>query len=161
LSRSWSDPKLTQPHDFTPVETEKEIVIYRGGWGFSLPDQHTVRINEAEKLVSVHMPQRGGTYSLERIEESDDELRVYVASGGPIVASALGELETGYPFPTIDVELDRLRARWERAGGARYEDRMHGDPGTRQQFEAWAAGDDYNTKTSQMRAMVREQERNA
>lgn len=150
---------MAEQGDFALVETEKEVVVYRGGWGFSLPQQHTVRVNSKEGLVSVHMPQRGGTYSLERIEETGDEMRVYVAPGGPIVSSALGDLETGYPFPTIDVELDRLRTRWERAGGARYEDRIHGDPGTRQKFESWAQGEGYDEHTTDMRAMVRELER--
>jgi hypothetical protein len=76
-------------------------------------------------------------------------------SGGPVAGHATGNLDAEYPFPTIDVELDRLRARWERAGGGRLEDRIHGDPTERQQFEAWAAGDDYNEKTTRMRQMIR------
>jgi hypothetical protein len=146
---------------FRRLESDKEIVVYRGGWGFSLPEQHTVHINGAGTQVAVNMPQRGGTYGLECIEETPDELRLYVAAGGPSSSHALGNLEASYPFPTIDVELDRLRARWERAGGARYEDRMQGDPGTRQKFEAWAAGDDFDEKTTRMREMVRELSRPA
>jgi hypothetical protein len=150
---------VTDRDAFKPLDTGKEIVLYRGGWGLSLPDQHTVRVNTKDGLVSIRMPQRGGTYSLEQIEETEDELRVHVARGEPIVSSALGNLETGYPFPTIDVEIDRLRARWDAAGGARYEDRIHGDPGTRQKFEAWGQGEGYDEHTTQMRAMVRELER--
>jgi hypothetical protein len=145
--------------DLAPLETEKEILVYRGGWGFSLPDQHTVRVHEKGNMVSVHMPQRGGTYSLERIRETDDELRVFVAPGGPIVAGSVGHVEPGYPFPTIDEELQHLRTRWEQAGGASLGDRIHGDPGARQQFEAWAQGDDYDAKTTRMRDAVRELER--
>jgi len=64
----------------------------------------------------------------------------------------------GYPFPEIQDELDRLRARWEQAGCARYEDRMYGDPRTRQQFEAWGH-ETHDEKTTEMRAMIRELER--
>ncbi len=142
---------------FVPLETPKEIVIYRGGWGFRLPDQHAVSINAEDAHVDLHMPQAGGVYELERVEETDDELRVYVRPGGPLVSTAMGTtIETGYPFPTIDEELERLRARWENAAGPRLEDPDRERRALRQRFEASAQGDDFDRRTERMRAMIRE-----
>lgn len=146
---------------FDLIRTEKEIVVYREGWGFSLPSSHTVKVNGRERLVQLAMPQAVGTYPLDRIEETDDELRLRVGAGGPLIASASGRVGPRYDFPTIDVELARLSARYERAGGAGRADVMHPGRLARQQFEAWAQGDDWDAKTSRMRAAVRELERAA
>jgi hypothetical protein len=142
---------------FIPLNTPKEIVVYRGGWGFSLPDQHEVSINADDGHVDLHMPQAGGVYELEGVEETDDETRVHVAPGGPIVGSAMGTtIPTEYPFPTIDIELQRLRARWENAGGPRLDDPDGELRALRQRFEASAQGDDFDRRTERMRAMIRE-----
>jgi len=140
------------------VSSAKQKVIYRGGWGFILPDTDRVDISDDGRSVSLSTPDRGGTYELERVDDSDpDELRIYVAPGAPSSGHALRDLPQEYPFPAINVELDRLRARWEAAGGPR-----GNDPGDRdaqlkwQAFEASAPGDSFDSRTARMRAMIRE-----
>jgi hypothetical protein len=151
---------VSEVNPYPLLQTDKEIVIYRGGWGFSLPRGHQVRVDPAGEYVSIRLPQAGGIYHLERVAEVGDELRVYV--GGQIGGSALHDLPMEYPFPTIDVELQRLRVRLEQAAGSAWEeDRTCGAPGpsVRQQFEAWAAGENYDQKTTRMRELARELER--
>jgi hypothetical protein len=129
---------------FRAPATEKEIVIYKESWGFRLPDQHVVLVNEVDRLVELATPERGATYHLKRVEETDAEYRVYV--GEPYgVGHAIGL--TGppeYPFPTISEELDRLRAAWL-AAGLRETD-----------FNAWAQGASYRSHTEYLRARIRE-----
>ena len=136
----------------------KQTIIYRGGWGFILPDQHAVEVSADGRSVSLSLPDRGGTYVLERVDDTDpDELRIYVAPGGPSSGHALRDLPREYPFPTINEELDRLRARWGAAGGP-----PGNDPGDRdgqllwQRFEASAPGDSFDSRTARMRRMIRE-----
>lgn len=128
---------------FVEPQTDKEIVVYRSGWGFRLPDQHTIRVNGVDRLIDVSMPQRGGTYTLERVEETDEEYRVHVAAGGPHSGHALGDLPAEYPFPTINEELERLRLAWL-AAGLRETD-----------FNAWAQGASWDSQTSAIRAQLR------
>ena len=128
---------------FVAPQTDKEIVVYRGGWGFRLPAQHTIRLNQEGELVAVSMPQRGGTYPLERVEETEDEFQVYVGPGGPSSGHALGDLPTEYPFPTIDEEIERLRLAWIGAG-LRETD-----------FNAWAQGASWDSHTTAIRARLR------
>ena len=104
------------------------------------------------------MPQATGIYELDRIEDTGDELHVHVGAG-ELVAAPTGRVGPGYSFPTIDVELARLSARYERAGGAGRADVMHPGRAARQQFESWAQGDDWDAKTTRMRAAIRELER--
>ena len=128
---------------FIEPKTEKEIVVYRGGWGFRLPAQHRIAINEQDRVADLHQPDRGGAYELERIEETDDELRIYV--GDPYgISVAVRPAEPGYPFPTIHEEMERLRAAWNNAGLPR------------QEFDAWAQGASYDSHTTRLRARLRE-----
>jgi hypothetical protein len=136
----------------------KQVVIYRGGWGFILPDQDVAKVSEDGQSIQLSTPDRGGTYTLERVDDSDpDELRIFVAPGGPSSGHSLRELPKEYPFPTINIELHRLRARWEAAGGSRGD-----DPGDRngqlerQRLEASALGDSWDSRTERMRKMIRE-----
>jgi hypothetical protein len=150
-------PEEESRNAFRPIEATKEIVIYRGGWGFVLPEKHSVAI-DGSRHVMLDMPQRGGTYHLAWLDDSDtEELRVHLGPGDPLIGHALGDLEAGYPFPTIAQELDRLRNRWDAAGGPRWEDRIYGDPGTRARFEL--SGNTYDEQTTRMRKMVRALER--
>lgn len=128
---------------FVEPQTDKEIVVYRGGWGFRLPSQHTILVNEGDRLVAVSMPQRGGTYTLERVEETGEEYRVHLAAGGPHSGHVLGDLPAEYPFPTIDEEIERLRLAWINAG-LRETD-----------FNAWAQGASRNSHTTAIRAQLR------
>ena len=100
---------MTDDEQFNPIETSKEIVIYRGGWGFLLPNGHAVRVNGARDRAAFETRDGcGGFYGLERIDDADpDELRVFVAPGGPSPTEAVAGLnDEGYPFPTMKVELD-------------------------------------------------------
>ena len=36
-----------EPSAFAFIDTEKEIVVYHSGWGFSLPSSHTVKSQRA------------------------------------------------------------------------------------------------------------------
>lgn len=134
--------RAQKPGLVEPV-TDKEIVVYRGGWGFRLPEQHTIHLNLTDNLVEISMPQRGGTYVLERSEETEDEFRVYVGPGGPLIGHAIGDLPAEYPFPAIDEELERLRHAWI-AAGLRETD-----------FNAWAQGAGWDSRTTAIRAQLR------
>lgn len=137
MSNSESERGFVEP------QTDKEIVVYRGGWGFRLPAQHTVQLNEIDGLVEVSMPQCGGAYTLERVEETDEEYRVHVAAGGPHSGHALGDLPVEYPFPAIEEEIERLRRAWISAG-LRETD-----------FDAWAQGASWDSHTSAIRSRLR------
>lgn len=129
---------------FRAPATEKAIVIYKESWGFRLPDQHMVHINEVDRLVELATPGRGATYHLERVEETEAEYRVYV--GGPYGISHGMSLTgpTEYPFPTISEELDRLRAAW-RGADLRETD-----------FNSWAQGASHSSHTGYLRTRIRE-----
>jgi hypothetical protein len=155
---------MTDGEQFTSLETSKEIVIYRGGWGFLLPNGHAVRVNGTRDRAAFDTREGGGGfYGLERIDDADpDELRLFVAPGGPSFTHAVtGQSEEGYPFPTMKVELDRLRARWERAVGQKLSDLDDAKARERQAFEASAPGDSFAIRTERMRGMIREQEKQA
>jgi hypothetical protein len=137
MSSRASEPGFVAP------DTDKEIVVFRGGWGFRLPEQHSIRVNEVDRLVDVSMPQRGGTYALDRVEETSDEYRVFVASGGPFSGHAVGDLPAEYPFPTIDEEIERLRISWINAGLSETD------------FNAWAQGASWDSHTSAIRSRLR------
>jgi hypothetical protein len=142
---------------FRPIETAREIVIYRGGWGFVLPEQDSVAIDRRLLHVELSAPDRGGTYQLDWLDDSDpEELRVYVVAGEPLSGHAVGDLAPVYPFTTIRQELDRLRNRWEAAGGPLWESSLLRDR-TRAKFEASALS--YDEQTSRMRQLVRGLER--
>jgi hypothetical protein len=128
---------------FTEPRTAGEIVIYRGGWGFRLPAQHRVSIDEEKQLVQLSQPDRGGIYELQQVDETASEFRIQV--GDPYgISHATGTTEPpGYPFPTIDDELARLRAAWKSAGLPEHE------------FEAWAQGATYDSHTTHIRARLR------
>jgi hypothetical protein len=117
-------------------------VVYKNGWGFRLPAQHSVRLSSDGKFVSLDMPQRGSTHFLERIEETDDEYRIYV--GGFVMGHAVGDLETRYPFPQRDEELHRLGEDIVKAGGDRSE------------VTAWAQGASNDSQTAAARKKLRE-----
>lgn len=128
--------------EFLKPKTEKEIVVYRERsklFGFRLPDQHRLHVNEEENAISLSTPQRGGTYVLTRSEETDAELRYYVGAG-PSIAHALGDLAAEYPFPEIQHELQRLKTDIEAAGG---------NPAI---VDAWAQGASHDSHTSRLRA---------
>src|SRR5437763_1144194 len=102
------------------------------------PARVRLAMNVARRLVEAVSAGRGGFYIVERISQTDDEYRISV--GGPTLGNVgpgntLDLVAEEYPFPTIDVELERLRNEWMRLGG------------TAEEFNAWAPGDDYDSKT--------------
>ena len=91
------------------------------------------------------------------LDENTDAFRIYAAPGGPSSGHAVADMSTEYPFPTIDVELERLRARWEAAGGPRGDDSANREGQlARQRFEASAPGDSWDSRTARMRRLIRE-----
>jgi hypothetical protein len=133
----------------SPLDDGRDVVIYpRGGdWGFQLPEQHTVTINEEQNLVYLAIPDHGSGYRLERIEETPGELRVYL--GLPTDdAHAIGTGRVpalrAYSFPQIQHELERLKTDLVNLGGSR------------QEAEAWAQGASYDSHTERLRARIRE-----
>jgi hypothetical protein len=69
-------------HATSPLDDGRDIVIYPAGvgWGFRLPPQHTATINEPLRLVYLATPDHGSGYRLERLEESDSELRIHIGA---------------------------------------------------------------------------------
>ena len=62
-------------HATSPLDDGRDVVIYPTGvgWGFRLPPQHTVTINEALGIVHLATPDHGSGYRLERLEEKEGE----------------------------------------------------------------------------------------
>ena len=155
---------MTDDDRFNPIETAKQVVVYRGGWGFLLPNGHTVRVNRANDRAELNTRDGGGGfYELERIDDAHpDELRLFVGPGSPSSTPAsAGQSDAGYPFPTMKVEIDRLRARWGHAVGPMQSDLDDPKARERQAFEASAHGDSFAIRTERMRAMISEQEKQA
>ena len=80
------------------VETTKTVVVYHGNQSFPLPAEHEAKIGKKERHVSLHAHERHGTYALDRVEQTDEEYRIYLASSElhPDADSS----EQGYPFPS-------------------------------------------------------------
>jgi hypothetical protein len=136
---------------FARKEHDQLKKLTLSGWGFRLPDQHRVLLDREAQMVVLAIPDRGAFYKFEGIEETGEEYRIKVGEQtfGSWGAASLDFVEEAYPFPTIDVELMRLRADWDNLGG---------DP---QEFEAWQQRDElggdetYDSKTSRLRAAIR------
>lgn len=136
-------------HATSPLEDGRDVVVYptRGGWGFRLPAQHTITVNEELGLVYLATPDHGSGYRLEHLEESVGEIRVRV--GDPTDdAHAVGGGRVpalrAYAFPRIQDELSRLKSDLVHLGGRE------------QEANAWAQGASYDSHTTWLRARIRE-----
>lgn len=123
-------------HGYGPPATQKEVVIYKGGWGFRLPDQHRALLNRDGSTVSVSTPDRGGIYYVDRVDETEDEFRIHV--GDQYSGHGLSNLPTRYPFPSIDDELSRLTSDYNARRAAATPDAPVG----------WAQGASYDSHTN-------------
>lgn len=140
---------MTLEHASSPLPDGRDVVIYpRGaGWGFRLPEQHTITLDKDEHRVYLAIPDHGSGFALERIEEAPGELRVHL--GFPTTdAHAVGTGRVpplrAYSFPRIQDELERLKRDLLKQGGKE------------QEANAWAQGASHDSHTQSLRAKVRE-----
>jgi hypothetical protein len=132
---------------------EREIVVRRPGadWSFTLPDQHTIDVDQDARLVSLGAPMQGSVFELAGVEQTDEESIVLLGAElgrhGPPGTGPKVPKVAGYPLPEIQDELDRLRARWDRAGLSP------------QEFGAYAPGSSHEDQLRRIRRQLRESTR--
>jgi hypothetical protein len=124
-------------------------VIYPAavGWGFRLPPQHTLTVNQALGLAYLATPGYGSGYRLDRFEETEGEVRIHIgAATNDAHAIGVGRVPDlrAYPFPRIQDELQRLTTELVNLGGSQ------------QEASAWAQGTSYDSHTAWLRARIRE-----
>lgn len=136
-------------HATSPLADGRDVVIYPAGkgWGFRLPEQHTININEDASTVYLATPDHGSGFRLARLEDAEGELRVHL--GHPTNdAHAVGTGQVpalrAYSFPQIQDELARLKTALTNAGGRA------------QEADAWAQGASYDSHSARLRAQIRE-----
>gem|GEM_PF-3419828 len=127
----------------------KETVVRRHGsdWSFTLPEQHSIRIDHQKGWVRLGTPSGGSTFLLNGLDETDGEAIVSlgdeVAGAGPVSVGPIVSDARGYPLPEIQDELERLRARWVRAGYPEHE------------FNAYSQGSTHEDQLRRIRARLR------
>lgn len=129
---------------------EREIVIRRSGasFAFSLPYGTAFEIDDSQDdrgrpLARIGVPGAAGeTVAVAQIVERDGEIEFIVESTG--VASSVGRQPPGYPWPQVQDEHERLRVRWEEAGGRPTD------------FLAWRQGASWDSQFAEWRARIRE-----
>jgi hypothetical protein len=100
---------------------KETIVRPRGDTPFHLPTGHTIELTADQRYASVSDGRNTTMFPVEKIEETDDEVIVCLGepsgSSGPLGSEWSGTATepTGYPLPTIDLELARLGVRWQEA----------------------------------------------
>ena len=76
----------------------------------------------SETHVQLSTPQAGSTFELQGKDADDEELTVFLGAElsrqGPTSVGVGVAEPSGYPIPSIQEELTRLRERWRRAGYA-------------------------------------------
>src|SRR5436190_827247 len=103
------------------VPRKETIVRPRGDTPFHLPAGHTIELTADQRYASVSDGRNSTMYPVEKIEETDDEVIVWLGapsgSSGPLESGWNGTAAepTGYPLPTIGLELARLGVRWQDA----------------------------------------------
>lgn len=128
---------------------EREIVIHRRGasFAFSLPYGNTFEIVDGQDehgrpLARISVPgAQGETVAVDEIIEREGEIEYVVEPTG--FASSVGAQPVGYPWPRVQDEHERLRVRWEAAGGRPTD------------FLAWAQGASYESQFRDWRARIR------
>src|SRR4051812_41149513 len=101
-------------HATSPLSDGRDVVIYPRGasFGFLLPAQHTITVNEDQQTVYLAIPDHGSDFVLERIEEAPGELRIHVgqpAGGAHAIGTGQVPPFRAYSFPRIEDELQRLK----------------------------------------------------
>jgi hypothetical protein len=138
-------------HATSPLPDGRDVVVYPRGasFGFVLPEQHTITVNEEQGTVYLAVPDHGSDFALKQIEEAAGEVRVFVgAPAGGAHAVGTGQVPPlrAYSFPQIQDELQRLKTRLVNSGGRA------------QEAEAWAQGASHDSHTERLRARIRELE---
>jgi len=131
----------------------REIVIRRcgGSFAFSLPHGNTFEIldsqdKRARLLARIGVPGAAGeTVAVAEIVERDGEIEYIVEPAG--VSSSVGRQPPGYSWPQVQDEHERLRVRWEAAGGRPTD------------FLAWRQGASWDSQFAEWRARIREMQR--
>jgi hypothetical protein len=129
-----------------------EVVIRRQGesFAFTLPDGHEFSVlddvpNGRRPLARIGIPgARGETCAIVGIEARDGESEYVLEPVG--VSSSVGNQPTGYAWPLIQDEHDRLRRRWVAAGGAETA------------FDAWGRHNTHDEQFREWRAEIRRME---
>ena len=122
---------------------EREIVIRRQGdtFGFKLPESHQLELREGEdvqgrRLADLRAAGNGGeTVTVVSIDERDEEIEY--------VVEPTGDEPTGYPWPVLQEEQERLKMQWADAGG------------NVSQFAAWRPGTSQESQFREWRAAIR------
>jgi len=136
-------------HATSPLADGRDVVIYPAGagWGFLLPQQHAISIDEDALTVYLAIPDHGSGFHLARLENAEGELRVHLGppnSNAHAVATGRVPALRAYSFPRIQDELARLKAALVDAGG------------TAQEADAWAQGASHDSHTARLRARIRD-----
>jgi hypothetical protein len=138
-------------HATSPLPDGRDVIVFPRGasFGFVLPEQHTITVNDDPHTVYLAIPDSGSDFVLERIEEAPGELRVFLgapAGGAHAVGTGQVPVLRSYSFPQIQDELQRLKTHLVSAGGGA------------QEAEAWAQGASHDSHTERLRARIRELE---
>jgi hypothetical protein len=103
------------------VPGKETVVRPRGETPFHLPTGHSIGVTMDRRYASLSDGRNTTMYPVDKIHETDDEVIVCLGepsgSSGPLRSEwggTAGE-PTGYPLPTIDLELARLDVRWQDA----------------------------------------------
>ena len=134
-------------------EEVRETVIRRRGdtFAFSLLEGHALELLEVtdsagRQLAHIRVPGAGGeTCSVVATERREGEIEYTLKPTG--ARHSAGNQPLGYPWPAVQDEHARLRARWEAAGG---------DPA---RFEAWRQGASHESQFREWREEIRRLER--
>ncbi|HEX4518922.1 MAG TPA: hypothetical protein VH063_05005 [Gaiellaceae bacterium] len=121
----------------SPLADGRDVVVYPRGasWGFRLPEEHTITVRKELGSVSLARPGHGSGYRLDRVEELEGEVRVFL--GFPLdeartVGSGLGAAGVRpYSLTVIHDELERLEADLAELGGEASEEEQGGGYGPR------------------------------
>jgi len=133
------------------VPGKETVVRPRGDTPFHLPLGHTIELTADQRYASVTDGRHTTMYPVEEIEATDDEVIVCLGepsgSSGPLGSewSGTATAPAGYPLPTIDLEVSRLRVRWQ-------------DARLRSRFPTHPAGSEYESYLASIRRQLREAE---
>jgi len=130
-------------------DREPEIVVRHesASFAFSLPDGHELELLEerdghGRQLARLGIPgAMGETCVVTNIADRGDELEYTLEPSG--LADAVGHEPSGYPWPAVQDEHERIRRRWGARGG---------DPG---RLIAWREGASYGAQFEEWRAEIR------
>lgn len=135
---------------------EKQTVIQREGqeWAFHLPEYHTAVLVRAgpSPYVVLSLPGAGGSYRVTRVVDDEAEERRIVLGG--VFAGEHGLRadpkipdSVGYPFPSIEEEVERLKGLYVQLGGIATD------------VSSWAQSATHDSHTRWLRSEIRRRRR--